>query len=125
MKLQHIAFSVSNIDEVEKFYADILEMKKLKSFVLKKELAHKIFNINEDTAVFLMGKEELTFEIFVSNQKVEKGFAHICISVKDREKLIEKVEAQKYECIRIERDNFDLIFIKDKNGNIFEIKEIR
>ncbi len=124
MKLQHIAFSVSNIDEIENFYADILEMKKLRSFVLIKELAHKIFNINKDVDVFLMKKEELTFEIFVSNQKGKKGFSHICISVKDREKLVKKVEAQNYECIRIERDSFDLIFIKDKSDNIFEIKEI-
>ena len=32
-------------------------------------------------------------------------------------------ETKNYQCIRIEREFSDLIFIKDKSGNIFEIKE--
>ncbi|MBC8486375.1 MAG: hypothetical protein H8D45_10090, partial [Bacteroidetes bacterium] len=53
-----------------------------------------------------------------------QGFDHICLAIKDRETLITKAEAQNYECIRRKRDIFDLIFIKDKSGNIFEIKEM-
>jgi hypothetical protein len=36
--------------------------------------------------------------------------------------LINKAIAANYECLRIERKYADLVFIKDKSGNIFEIK---
>lgn len=123
MKLEHIALTISDIDEIKKIYIDILEMKELKNFVLKSELAQKIFNINKDTSAFFMQKDDLFLEIFVTDEKLKQGFNHICISVNDREKLVKKSEAQNYKCIRIERDFSDLIFIKDKSGNIFEVKE--
>ena len=123
MKLEHIALTISDIDEIKKFYIDILEMKELKNFVLKSELAQKIFNINKDTSAFFMQKDDLFLEIFVTDEKLKQGFNHICISVNDRENLVEKSEAKNYKCIRIERDFSDLLFIKDKSGNIFEVKE--
>ncbi len=124
MKLEHIALTISNIEEVKNFYVDILEMKELKNFVLKKELAQNIFNINKDTSAFFLQKDDVFLEIFVSDEKLKQGFNHICISVKDRENLVEKSETQNYKCIRIEREFSDLIFIKDKSGNVFEVKEI-
>ena len=124
MKLEHIALTIFDIKEVKNFYINILGMTELKTFVLNKIVTQKIFNINKDASVFFLQKDDLFFEIFVSNEKLKKGFNHICISVKDRENLIEKSEAQNYQSIRIKRDFSDLIFIKDKSGNIFEIKEL-
>jgi hypothetical protein len=98
-------------------------MKEVKKFVLKKELANKIFGINKDTSAFFLQKDDFFLEIFVTDKKLKQGFNHICLTIKDRETLVTKAEAQNYECIRIKRDVFDLIFIKDKIGNIFEIKE--
>jgi catechol 2,3-dioxygenase-like lactoylglutathione lyase family enzyme len=48
---------------------------------------------------------------------------HLCISVENREKLIKEVQDRGYETIIIERKQPDLVFIKDKSGNIFEIKQ--
>ena len=124
MKLEHIALTISDIQEIKNFYVDILEMKELKNFVLKSELSQKIFNINKDTSAFFLQKDDLFLEIFVTDEKLKQGFNHICISVNDRENLIKKSEAQNYKCVRIKREFSDLIFIEDKSGNIFEIKEI-
>lgn len=124
MKLEHIALTISDINEIKKFYIDILEMKELKNFVLKNGLAQKIFNINKDTSAFFMQKDDLFLEIFVSDEKLKQGFNHICISVNDRENLVQKSEAKNYKCVRIKREFSDLIFIKDKSDNVFEIKEI-
>ena len=54
MKLAHIALSVSDYKEIEKFYTNILGMKQIKNFVLRKGLAVNIFGINEDISVFLL-----------------------------------------------------------------------
>ena len=124
MELEHKALSVSDYKEIEKFYINVLGMKQIKNFVLRKELTSNIFEINEDINVYLVQKDRVVFEIFVTTENRKQTFDHICISIKNREKFITKVLLNGYKVIRIERELFDLIFIKDKDGNIFEIKEI-
>jgi len=123
MKLEHIALSVSDYKEIEKFYTNILGMKQIKNFVLRKDLAANIFGINEEINVFLLQKDKVVFEIFIKTEYSKQAFDHVCISIKNREEFINKAMINGYIVIRIEREIFDLIFIKDKDGNIFEIKE--
>ena len=123
MKLEHIALTISEPADIKDFYLDILGMKEVKNFVLNKVFANKIFNINKETSVSLLQKDDISLEIFILPGQNKHSFEHICLAVKDREKLIKDSLKQNYECIRIERDLFDLIFIKDKSGNIFEIKD--
>lgn len=123
MKLEHIALTIAEAKEIKDFYINILGMREVKTFVLNKILAQKIFGIQKDTNVFYLQKNDLFLEIFITDEKLKQGFDHICLAIKDRENFVTKTEAQKYKCIRIKRDIFDLIFIKDKSGNIFEIKE--
>ncbi|MCK4407674.1 MAG: VOC family protein [Bacteroidales bacterium] len=124
MKLEHIAVTISEAKEIKDFYINILGMKEVKTFVLNKVLAQKVFGINNNTSAFFLQKDDLFLEIFVTDEKLKQGFNHICLSVKERETLVTKAETQNYECLRIKREIFDLIFLKDKSGNIFEIKEI-
>ena len=124
MKLAHIALSVSDYKEIEKFYINVLGMKQIKNFVLRKSLAANIFDINEEITVFLLQKDKVVFEIFITTGNRKQAFDHVCISIKNRENFINKVLLNGYKVIRIERELFDLIFIKDKDGNIFEIKEM-
>ena len=124
MKLEHIAITVSEPADIKDFYLDILGMKEVKKFVLNKVLANKIFGINNETLVFLLQKEDIFLEVFVTPEQKKQSFEHICFAVNNREELVENCLRQNYECIRIERDLFDLVFIKDRSGNIFEIKTI-
>ena len=123
MKIEHIALSVNNTEEIKNFYSNILGMKKVKSFVLNKKLANSIFKIEKEATVFLLQKDKLFFEIFITDRQNNQSYNHICIAIQNREMLVEKAIKQGYMCVRIEREMFDLIFIKDKSGNIFEIKE--
>ncbi|MCK4466077.1 MAG: VOC family protein [Bacteroidales bacterium] len=123
MKLEHIALSISDSEEIKKFYHDILGMNQLRTFNLSKVLANDIFGIDKEPSVYLLQKDELLVEIFVTTKQYKQGFKHICILIKNREELIKKAAQNSYKCIHIKRKKSDLIFIKDKSGNIFEIKE--
>jgi len=123
MKLEHIALTVSEPADINDFYLDILGMKEVKNFVLNKVLANKIFGVNKEISVFLLQKDDISLEIFILHGQSKHSFEHVCFAVNDREELVENSLKQNYECIRIERDLFDLVFLKDKSGNIFEIKE--
>ena len=124
MKLEHIALSISDYKEIEKFYTNVLGMKQIKNFILRKSLTTKIFGISEDISVFLLQKDKVVFEIFITTEYKKHAFDHICITIKNREEFITKGLLNGYKVIRIEREFFDLIFIKDNDGNIFEIKEM-
>ena len=58
MKLEHIALTIYEPDDIKDFYLDILGMKEMKNFVLSKSLANKIFNIDKEVSVYLLQKRE-------------------------------------------------------------------
>ncbi|MCK4408102.1 MAG: VOC family protein [Bacteroidales bacterium] len=123
MKLEHIALTISDPAEIKNFYQDILGVNEARNFILNKVLAEKIFSIPRDTSFYYIQKDKLFLEIFISPGQNNQNFNHICLSIKNRELLVEKICKRNYEYVRIKRELSDLIFIKDKSGNIFEIKE--
>jgi len=123
MKLNHIAITITDFSEIKDFYKDLLGMKDVRQFTLNKNLSKNIFGLEKETIAYLLQKDELFFEIFILPQDIEKGFNHICFSVPDREEIVKQAKHKNYVVTRIEREHFDLIFVKDKSGNIFEIKQ--
>lgn len=123
MKLEHVALSVMDQKEVEHFYQAILGMKVIRKFQLNKTMASDIFGIAEGPEVYLMQKDNVQFELFIARKMPEQSYAHVCISLPRREETVKKAEAGGYTFFRLEREHSDLIFIFDRSGNSFEIKE--
>ena len=124
MKHNHIALTICNASEVIHFYEQVLEMKLLKSFNLYKELSELIFDISTEPEVFLLKKNNIVLELFVKKDyKSDFNFNHICFEVENRVELIEKARTANYHVIHKCRETSDLVFIKDKTGNLFEIKQ--
>lgn len=123
MKLEHVALSITDPNEIERFYQNILGMQVVRSFQLDRALAFDIFGIDEKPEVFLMQKGSLQLEIFLSPVKHDRGFDHVCISTTQREELVKRAVGNSYRCFRLTREHSDLVFISDKSGNTFEVKE--
>ncbi len=121
--LNHIGLNINNVSEIKNFYQNILEMRIVNQFTIKGELSNKIFNINEDTDVFKMQKDDLVLELFIAQNSGSVSYRHLCISVYSRNKIIKKANEDNYPCLIIPRHNYDIVFIKDGSGNIFEVKE--
>lgn len=123
MKLNHIGLNIQRKEEVVDFYHNILGFHLEYQFDLKSSLAANIFSMGKQSEVFLYKKENLLLELFIHHENTTQGFAHICIEIKEREKIAGQCEDAGYPVIRIRRNNKpDLLFIKDKTGNIFELK---
>ena len=122
MKFEHVALSITDYNEIEQFYHDILGMREIKRFTLNKALSINIFGIEKETAVFQLQKDKVLLEIFLTPEKRDPGYNHICISTNNREEIVKKATQHSYKCLRLKRENSDLIFITDKSGNIFEVK---
>jgi catechol 2,3-dioxygenase-like lactoylglutathione lyase family enzyme len=123
MKLNHIALNIQQKEELVDFYQNILGFYLDYQFNLDQVLATKIFGMAKQAEVFLCKKENLHLELFVHPESIIKHFAHVCIEVTDREIIAKKCEVAGYPITRIERnDKPELLFIRDKAGNAFELK---
>ncbi len=123
MKLNHIGLTIRDKEEVELFYQNILGFRFEHHFILDRSLALQIFGIPQSTEAFLLKKENLLIELFIDAHSAFSGYNHVCIEVNDREHLAAKCLAARYPVVRMERDGKpDLLFIKDRTGNIFELK---
>lgn len=123
MNLEHIALTITDHKEIKQFYQKILGFSEVRNFVLEKDLAWKIFGIEKETKVFHLQKDGLMLELFLMPEKFEHVYNHLCISVPNREEIVNKAVQYAYECIRIRKQNSNMIFIKDGCGNLFEIKQ--
>lgn len=123
MTLEHIALTITDYNEIKQFYLEILEMNELRSFSLDKLLVREIFGIEESTTVVQVQKDQLLLEIFISSEEWDHPYHHICLSTAHREKMVKRAMQQSYKCIRLKRQNSDLIFISDRSGNLFELKQ--
>ena len=123
MKLEHVALHVKDRREISDFYQDILGMELVRSFTLDRKLASDIFWLKESPEVFLMQKDQLQFEIFLSPAQNTRGFSHVCISSTHRDEMIENASRHSYRVLRLKREYSDLVFLWDHFGNAFEVKD--
>lgn len=119
----HIGITITEDSEVKNFYEDILGMSIERHFFLPKNLASFIFGINRKTEAYLMKRDDLLIELFINSEISSHNFDHICLAVPDRKGLIREAQNKGYECLIKERESSDLVFVKDKSGNIFEVKD--
>lgn len=123
MKLNHIALTIQDKEELTDFYQNILGFKLEYQYEVDSELASIVFDIKEQTEIFRYSNGSLHLELFVSTNKTIPAFAHIGIDVENREVIVEKCSKNGYQITRIEREEkYDLLFVSDKAGNKFELK---
>lgn len=118
----HVALTINDLSEIRNFYIDILGLELIKKFTLSGEISNHIFNIKKETEVIVVGKNDFSLELFKSNKSCYRDYQHVCIKVSNREWVIQKAKENNYPCILIKRDGSDIVFIKDRSDNLFEIK---
>ncbi|MBT4265355.1 MAG: VOC family protein [Deltaproteobacteria bacterium] len=125
MNLNHIALVCSSAENADRFFQTCLGLKKTAIKNLSAEISEKLFNRTEAFQMLYYSNDSLAFEIFVSEQtdRVEKSLGHVCIDVRNREAFIEKCQTEELEVLKIPKGDSLLVFIKDYDGNAYEIKE--
>jgi len=125
MKLNHVALVCSSEQRADDFYEGVLELRKIKSSVVSSELCRQIFDIDNECQVLVYGDSLFTVEVFLATPAPgrETSFEHICVEVKNIEKFVNRSEAMQVEVNRVPKGDRLLTFVKDYDGNLFEIKE--
>jgi len=123
MKLNHVGLNVKSEEEIVNFYQNILGFHSEYQFELPAEMCDNIFGVNKQLKVYSYKRDDIFLELFIHSENPGNSFSHICLELEDRESIATKCEQSKYQVIRIKRvDRPDILFVKDKAGNIFELK---
>jgi len=122
--LQHIALTVNDSEEIENFYEDVLLFTLKHKFTVNDKLSETVFNVREETDVYVMRSHNAEFEIFISKRKEKKVFSHVCLIYWKADILYDFAVKKGYKTTLKKGTKQDTYFIWDKSGNMFEIKEI-
>ena len=126
MKIDHVAVSSNTEEDSDRFFIELLDMKKERAFVVSDDLMEQFFGVRKEQKIVRYGNDEVSVEAFITNDnsKAIDRFTHICLIIEDREKLIEKAKKLNFEVIKVPRKNSDgfYLFLKDHFGNLYEIK---
>jgi catechol 2,3-dioxygenase-like lactoylglutathione lyase family enzyme len=122
--LQHIALTVNDSEEIEKFYEKVFQFKKKHHHTIDGEVIKQIFNITGATEVYIMVHQHVQFEIFISPLKEKKAFSHVCLAFRNAEDIYRNALNQNYKVIVKSNPKSNTYFIWDKSGNMFEIKTV-
>jgi len=93
--------------------------------VLSNDLARQIFGIDREYRVVVYGNDRFAAEIFLAAHPPgpDNSLEHVCLEVEDREDFVKRCESMHVEVNRIPKGDALLTFVKDHDGNLFEIKE--
>ena len=126
MRLNHIAFSVNDSEEIENFYEDILEFSLKRKFLMDAGIASNFFGVNKEVDVYFMAKDDVELEIFLYPKKRKKIFPHLCMEYPDCSVIYSRAKKRGYQTkVKINSGRSDTYFVWDKIGNMFELKEIK
>ena len=125
MDLLHVALTSSSEDRADVFYVDLLGLKKAEPKILAAEISRAIFGIAHELTVINYTGEGAHFEVFVcpAAPAPVRRIEHACIAVENLPELLRRCETSQVEIIRVPRGESLITFVKDADGNLFEIKE--
>ncbi len=126
MRIDHIAVASNSENSSDKFFIDLLGLRKVRTFIVNENLMEKFFGVKKEQEIIRYSDEKIDIEVFITkdNSNVKDIFTHSCLIIEDRDRLVSKARLMGYDVIKVPRENSDIyyLFIKDSYGNLYEIK---
>jgi len=126
MRVEHIAVASNSEVDSDKFFINLLGLRKARSFNVSADLMEQFFGLKKEQQLIRYENNNLSFEIFITddNSKTKDLFTHVCLVVEDRDEFVKKSLSMGYTTIKVPRKDGDgyYLFIKDLYENLYEIK---
>ena len=124
MLLQHVALTCSSEEISDRFYKNLLGLDKSEPKILPTTLSKAIFNVDTELMMINYQGEKVHFEIFITGHLMNdtRQIEHVCLEVDDLQSFLKKCDKLDVDISQIPKGNRILTFIRDYDGNLFEIK---
>jgi len=123
VQFQHLGISITEKSDIGEFYQEILGLQIQREFTLKSVLVRQIFRLEREIKVIAGTIGTLNIELFLVENNPGFTCEHICFVTENRPALMKNCRAKDYPMTIIERKPSDIVFVRDRSGNLFEIKE--
>ena len=125
MILKHAGLTCSTENNADKFYRNLLGLNKSEPKTLPSDLSKAIFNLDAELLMINYMNEHSHFEIFITHasRPPRRQIDHLCLEIVDLAEFIAKCRSMQVEIALIPKGDKTLTFIKDFDGNLFEIQE--
>jgi catechol 2,3-dioxygenase-like lactoylglutathione lyase family enzyme len=126
MQLKHIALVSSSEDKADRFYQTALGLERINAKTLPASLSDKIFNLNCELKIINYANDKIHFEIFIADkQDLETNtISHVCLEVGNLEAFLETCRKMEIAILQVPKGDATITFVRDDDGNQFEIKQV-
>lgn len=127
MILRHVALTCRSEKKSDLFFKELFGLEKSEPKILPASLSKAIFNADADLPMIHYRGKAVHFEVFICDPSPDRGsqIEHVCVEVDNLQKLLKKCHDLDVDVSRIPRGDRTLTFIRDFDGNLFEIKQKR
>ena len=124
MILRHVALTCSSEKNSDRFFKNLFGLEKSEPKILQRPLSKAIFNVDADLMMINYRDEQVHFEIFITGQSVNRieQIGHVCLEVEDLNAFLNECHHLEIEVTPVPKGDRTLTFIRDYDGNLFEIK---
>ena len=124
MILRHVGLTCSSEEKSDGFYKDLLGLEKSEPKILPMPLSKAIFNVDTELLMINYQGDTVHFEIFITGHSVNRSrqVEHVCLEVDDLPVFLKKCDNLDVDVSQIPKGDRILTFIRDFDGNLFEIK---
>ena len=109
------------------FYGQLLGLERTEPKTLPREIAQALFGVETDLTMVYYQDENSQFELFIhadlkSFNGARGNVSHDCIQVEDKDGFVVECERSGCEVLQVPKGEKVLTFVKDLDGNLFEVK---
>lgn len=125
MRLNHVGIVCSTRENCEKFFGTLLGLPKTHEKTVPAELSRKLFGQEREYPAITYANEQTSFEVFISGTAGcgVPAPAHTCLGVRDLQGFVSTCSRMGVEVITAPKGDSYVTFIKDYDGNLYEIQE--
>ena len=122
MELSHVAVACGSEENADRFYADLLGLRKAEPKRLPVAIGRALFGIERELTIINYLGDSARVEVFIC-PAAPKTVEHSCLAVDDLGEFLRRCEELGIETIRLPKGETIITFVRDRDGNLFEIKE--
>jgi catechol 2,3-dioxygenase-like lactoylglutathione lyase family enzyme len=123
--IDHVCIEVSSEERCREVFEEVLGLRPAYSFLIEKDFMERMFEAHNSCEAVVYQAGDTKIEVFIRPEMEEIGrrTSHLCLLLPDREKVLKSAGDRGLTILHHPRDGRPLYYIRDHDGNLYEIKE--
>ena len=120
----HAAVTFHSEAYAQQVFGDLFGLSTVKTFDIGPDLSRALFDLDRSARIIQYDAGDSIFEVFIDPEAVpvDPTFDHLCIAVPDREAFLALAADRGMEVRRFVAGSKEVVFIRDEEGHLYEVK---